>query len=449
MSFTTATATAPGLASRLLLVVCATALLVAGGGGTPASAECGAQPQEGFRMLFDGTAESLEGWTQSGPGSFQLQDDCTLMTEGGLGLLWYSAEQFDSYTLRLDWKLDKIVDNSGIFVGFPAAGADTHNAAIAKGYEIQIDQIGRMDGQPRHYTGAIYDIQGPNRDTRLEGTDSRGWNTYEITVDAPKIVIELNGEVVNEFTSVDIARDISQGHVGLQNHGGPDTAYFRNVQVKPIEPGSVSGGTGGGGPGPIGEVGTLTSLRNNVGIAQTPASNANFDGVGYSYSAVALRAAGVTPGGTVTADGVDFTWPETASGAADNVIARGQTVRLDAAEGAEKISFLTVADHGPSTGTFAFNYEYTDAEGNLQTTTVERGFTVSDWTLNGGGAQVSPGNVTAITTQTRVLMSAAPDGVRAHVFAVTLPLEPGMALRSVTLPKGYTGAIHIFDIAFG
>ena len=414
---------------------------------TPAAAACtAATPDEGYRMLFDGTAESLADWQQAGPGSFSLQTDCSIKSAGGLGLLWHT-EQFDSYTLKLDWKVDKILDNSGIFVGFPEGGTNTHNVAISKGYEIQIDQFGRSDGQPRHYTGAIYDIQGPNRDTRLEGTDSRGWNTYEITVDAPKIIVELNNVVVNEFTSVDIARDISTGHIGLQNHGEPDTTYFRNVQIKEIVPGSVSGGGGGGGGEPQPEVGTLSSLRNNVGIAQDPTSNANFDGVGYSYSSLAFRAANVTPGGAVNVDGLTYTWPSTTSGAADNVLARGQTVEVDAPAGAERIGFLAAANHGPSAGTFGFNYAYTDADGVARTKTVQRSLEFSDWTLNGGGGTASAGNITAITTQFRMQLSAAPNPVKTYIFSVSAPLEPGMTLESVTLPAGYTGGIHIFAVA--
>ena len=96
--------------------------------------------------------------------------------------------------------------------------------AVNQGYEIQIDQYGRMDGAPKHYTGAIYDIQGPNRDTRLAPREGWvDWNTYEITVEDPKITVVLNGEVVNEFISTDPARDLSTGHFGLQNHSDIDT----------------------------------------------------------------------------------------------------------------------------------------------------------------------------------------------------------------------------------
>jgi phospholipase C len=51
----------------------------------------------------------------------------------------------------------------------------------------------------------------------------------------------------------------------------------------------------------------------NIGISLDSAQGAgNFDGGGFSYSATALANAGLTPGGTVTADGLTFTWPNVA-----------------------------------------------------------------------------------------------------------------------------------------
>ena len=95
-------------------------------------------PDPGYRMLFDGTRASLARWAQAGPGRFELQGDCTLRTAGGLGLLWYDDEPFDSpLTLKVDWMIPGDA-NSGVFVGFPAIGDDPF-VAVNQGYEIQID----------------------------------------------------------------------------------------------------------------------------------------------------------------------------------------------------------------------------------------------------------------------------------------------------------------------
>ena len=106
----------------------------------------------GYRTLFDGTAESLEDWNMAGPGVFTREADCTLKTNGGLGLLWHSEPLEGDYSLQLDWKLTKD-DNGGVFVGFPDPGTDPW-IAVNQGYEIQIDAT----DDPDRTTGAIYNV---------------------------------------------------------------------------------------------------------------------------------------------------------------------------------------------------------------------------------------------------------------------------------------------------
>jgi Domain of Unknown Function (DUF1080) len=47
-------------------------------------------------QLFNGV--NLNGWRQAGPGRFRIEDGM-LVTEGGMGLLWYSARQFGNFEL--------------------------------------------------------------------------------------------------------------------------------------------------------------------------------------------------------------------------------------------------------------------------------------------------------------------------------------------------------------
>src|SRR5688500_19185538 len=98
---------------RRLAAAVAVAMLVAVALAAPAAAACPtpAAPEPGYRMLFDGTAASLENWTQAGPGGF-THVDCELESSGGLSMLWYGAEVFESYTLRLDWKFSTVVYTS-------------------------------------------------------------------------------------------------------------------------------------------------------------------------------------------------------------------------------------------------------------------------------------------------------------------------------------------------
>jgi hypothetical protein len=179
------------------------------------------EPERGYRMAFDGTSQSLQRWRQAGPGSFELTPECRLRSTGGMGLLWYDRKLKRPYTVRATWRM--VGDsNSGIFIGFPAAGNDPQ-VAITRGYEVQIDNTDAPDAT----TGAIYGVKAPNakRDRALR----RGWNTFTITV-AKTVTVRLNGVVVNRLSPK--AARIAGGHIGLQNHGPDDVVEFRDVQLR-------------------------------------------------------------------------------------------------------------------------------------------------------------------------------------------------------------------------
>ncbi len=187
--------------------------------------------EEGYTGLFDGTLASFDTWRLSGPGSFgRITDDCSLRGSGGLGLLWYTAAEFEAYSLKLDWKL--VADhNGGVFVGFPDPGNDPF-VAVNQGYEIQIDAT----DAPDRTTGSIYTFQGADPEAVAAALKPVGaWNSYEIVVQGQTIKVVLNGTVVNEFTSTDPARDISQGFVGIQNHGAGEAVSYRDIRIKELD----------------------------------------------------------------------------------------------------------------------------------------------------------------------------------------------------------------------
>ncbi|MGI6879681.1 family 16 glycoside hydrolase [Microbacterium sp. gxy059] len=189
-----------------------------------------AEPDEGYASLFDGTLESFEHWQLAGAGSFGRMEDCTIRTIGGMGLLWFAEQEFEQYSLQLDWK--QIDDfNSGVFVGFPDPGDDPW-IAVNEGYEIQIDE----SDEPDRTTGAIYTFQGADREVVDQVLNPVGqWNHYEIVVSGQNIKVLLNGELVNDFDSPHPERDLSSGFIGIQNHGPGETVFFRDVQIKEIE----------------------------------------------------------------------------------------------------------------------------------------------------------------------------------------------------------------------
>lgn len=196
-----------------------------------AQADC--RPENGYRPLFDGT--SLDGWQQAGPGSFTLDADGTLTSSGGLGLLWYTPRSFGSYSLKLDWKVAGD-DNSGVFVGFPPS--DDPWSAVNNGYEVQIDAT----DVPEKTTGSVYGFQSADLKKRDRALNPPGeWNTYEIRVQGERLRVWLNGVKINDFTNTDPARSLTDGHIGIQNHGDGDQVSFRDIRIKELPAPPVKG----------------------------------------------------------------------------------------------------------------------------------------------------------------------------------------------------------------
>jgi predicted alpha-1,2-mannosidase len=192
----------------------------------------------------------------------------------------------------------------------------------------------------------------------------------------------------------------------------------------------------------VAEPGSLRAAFDNVGTSpDDDQAVGNFDGGGWSYSREALAAVGLTPGGTVTSDGLTYTWPTSPVGESDNVNASGETVTVGVPAGATKLGLLGSAGGGKASGTLTITY----TDGSTQN--AEVGF--SDWAL-GGSANLPPsfGNRIVATTPYRNNSSGTPQRLKVHVFATApIALQAGKQVRSVTLPDSVTGGtFHVFSI---
>jgi hypothetical protein len=176
--------------------------------------------ETGFTRLFDGA--TTDGWQMAGPGRFIVAGGA-LESEGGMGLLWYAAQEFQDAILRLEWRTTHPDDNSGVFVRFADPAGDPW-AAVNTGYEVQID-----DQAPDaiHRSGAIYGFAAPSvAAARPVGE----WNSYEIAMTGQNYVVNLNGQQVTQFTGT---RGLT-GFIGLQNHHPGSRVAFRNIRIKPL-----------------------------------------------------------------------------------------------------------------------------------------------------------------------------------------------------------------------
>lgn len=213
-------------------------------------------PEKGFRYLFDGTPDSLQGWKMAGQGSFRVQHSALVAQPGGdLGLLWYTGEAFSDFNLRLQIQLDAVNDNSGVFLRFrnPELPVPDHTKSgvswsyanqafvgVNTGFEVQIDELGAPDGAAMHRTGAIYDVPLG----KVSGTQDYTpgpillpgqWYDLEIQVISDNYMVRINGQRITTFMNTDPFRgksrdkDPESGFIGLQTHSG--AVAFRNIRI--------------------------------------------------------------------------------------------------------------------------------------------------------------------------------------------------------------------------
>jgi len=186
---------------------------------------------------------------------------------------------------------------------------------------------------------------------------------------------------------------------------------------------------------------SFTDAFDNPAISDDAATTTgNLDGGGNSLSAEAIAAAGITPGSTITHDGLTFTWPSASSGTADNVVAGGQTFGLSGS--GATLGFLGLGDYGTASGTGSITY----TDGTTQPFTI--GF--ADWWSN---TAVAGGDIVAsfayINSPTGKLNQ------KVSLYYAAVPLQAGKTVRYVTLPDVSQGvasgetAMHIFAAAIG
>ena len=242
--------------------------------------------EQGFRPLFNGTAATFSQWRLCGPtggGMRHANGEMRSFGEGGLRLLYYAAETFADFRLRLQFKiLDAAKHNSGVFVRFPSptldlpppleqrAGHepsfDPGNPAwrpVISGFEVQIDDnaIGdsttdfhgirpEPDGLHKNRTGAIYKIQTgdriwhQNRNEPAMQTYAPGpplipgvWFEFEIVVRGDDYTVFLTNTLSGErrqtttFRNTDGDRGRAPGFIGVQVYPGNAVAW-RHIRIK-------------------------------------------------------------------------------------------------------------------------------------------------------------------------------------------------------------------------
>ncbi|MEG8278401.1 family 16 glycoside hydrolase [Streptomyces sp. AHA2] len=53
-------------------------------------------------------------------------------------------------------------------------------------------------------------------------------------VEGERLRVWLNGVQINDFTNTDPVHSLTDGHIGIQNHGPDDEVAFRNIRIQEL-----------------------------------------------------------------------------------------------------------------------------------------------------------------------------------------------------------------------
>ncbi|MGI8417369.1 MAG: glycoside hydrolase family 3 C-terminal domain-containing protein [Nakamurella sp.] len=175
--------------------------------------------------------------------------------------------------------------------------------------------------------------------------------------------------------------------------------------------------------------GSFATAYNTVGLTNdADPSPGNFDPAGYSYSAQALAAAGITPGGRVTVGGASTTFPAPAPGTPDAVTAAGQVI--DVAGSAPQLVIVGAATYGEVSGTVLVRY----TDGTSTAVTVD----FANWYSNAPTATSS----LVATVHWNSASGAAPHDV--SIYGQLAAIDAGKTMATITLPNQPN--LHFFVI---
>ena len=171
-----------------------------------------AQTGTGWVTLFNG--KDLNNFNQVGTANWQLVDG-VVQASTGAGFL-VSKDTYTDFELKVEfWSSGG--GNSGVYARCMDAAKITDKTCYeANVFDKRPDQSGRTGGIPNFAKPiAIVDAEGK-------------WNTYEITMRGPHIIVVLNGTKTIDTKD----ETLKSGPIALQYMAGD--IKFRNVQIRKL-----------------------------------------------------------------------------------------------------------------------------------------------------------------------------------------------------------------------
>lgn len=185
--------------------------------------------EDGWVEIFNG--KDLTGWkaTEENPESFKVVDG-VLVVDGPRGHLFYREDGADAKLKNFEFEA-KVKTfpkaNSGVFFHtlWQAKGWPRH------GYEAQVNATHK---DPRK-TGSIYNVKDVRDDAAHKDEE---WFIYHIRVEGKRVVIKVNGEVVNDFMEPEDPghknRRLGEGTIAIQAHDPNSVIHYKDLRLRKL-----------------------------------------------------------------------------------------------------------------------------------------------------------------------------------------------------------------------
>ena len=172
--------------------------------------------------LFNG--KDLTGWTGA---DYEVKDGVLICR----GKILRTEKTFSNYVVELDFLLPPR-GNNGLGIHYPGEGRPS-----GTGMELQIldnSHPNYKNLKQSQYHGSLYKLQAAKRGL-LKPVGQ--WNHQKVTVNGPKVLVELNGTTILEANLDQLATKSPKqsgvkrrsGHICFCGHGAP--VQFKNITI--------------------------------------------------------------------------------------------------------------------------------------------------------------------------------------------------------------------------
>lgn len=211
-----------------------------------------AQDNADWMTIFDG--KTLNGWkVGENPESFKVEDG-SIVVNGKTAHLFYDVG--DKPLVNFEFKAEVMTfphSNSGVYIhtqyqekswprfGYECQVNQTHGDPIKTGSLYNVVDVWKVDVPEGQTYQPSVKIE-PNR-IWLNVPDAPAkdneWFTYHITVNGKRIITEVNGKTIVDYTEPEgkkagdyFTRVLDKGTVALQAHDPGSKVLYRNIQIK-------------------------------------------------------------------------------------------------------------------------------------------------------------------------------------------------------------------------